>query len=286
VTVTARPARRLWEAVEPLHAVVYFTPGPVDALKALGLKGFWMTYFAGRFAPLGRVGPGPATAMAFGFAPRMVARSLPDAWAFAPPDACLAARVEAAAGELRRAFPGADAGVLAELDELLGVAVGGCRPEGRPLAAAWLAVPPPDDLHARVWLRATVLREHRGDGHVAAAVSLGLRGLDTTLTLVGTGDLPRDVIQPHRGWTDDEWDESHRRLQDRGLLDGDGLLTGAGDALRHGLEDTTDRLAAGPVEALGRERTRRLIELATPLARQLVDAGDVPVPNPVGAPRP
>jgi hypothetical protein len=286
VTAIASPARRLWEAVEPLHAIVYFLPGPADALKAIGLRGFWMTYFAGRFAPLGPIGPGPATAMAFGFAHRMVARSLPDAWAYAAPEACLAARVAAAAGELRRGLAEIDPAVLAELDDLLGVAAGGCRCEGRPLAAAWRAVPPPDDRLARIWLRATIVREHRGDGHVAAAVALGLGGLDTTLTLVGTGDLPRDVIQPHRGWTDDEWDAAHERLRERGVLDGDGRLTPTGTALRRELEDDTDRLAAGPVEALGPAATERLVELAVPLARQLVDAGTVPVPNPVGAPRP
>jgi hypothetical protein len=70
------------------------------------------------------------------------------------------------------------------------------------------------------------------------------------------------------------------------VLDGDGRLTPTGTALRRELEDDTDRLAAGPVEALGPAATERLVELAVPLARQLVDAGTVPVPNPVGAPRP
>ncbi len=279
-------ARRMWEAVEPLHAVAYFAPGPTEALKALGLKGYWMTYFAGRFAPLGAVGPEPVAAMAFGFAPAMVARALPDAWAYAPPDRIVAARIEAAAAVLRDVLADAGPGVVDELGDLVATAVAGCRPEGRPLAAGWLGVPPPADPFGRLWLGATALREHRGDGHVNAAVALGLQGLDTTVTLVATGELPREVIQPHRGWSDEEWAEAEDRLRARGALDGDGLLTAAGGALRRELEDETDRLAAGPVERLGEARAERLIELATPLGRRVIDGGTIPVPNAMGAPRP
>jgi hypothetical protein len=173
---TASLARRLWNAVEPLHAVVYFEPGPVDALKAAGLRGWWMCYFAGRFAPLGALGPGPATAMAFGFAPRMVGRALPDAWRLVPPDEVLAQWVGGAAAALERGLARADRAPVAELGELLREAAAGCRYEARPLAAGWLDVGPPDDPLESLWLSATVLREHRGDGHVLAAVSAGLRG--------------------------------------------------------------------------------------------------------------
>lgn len=38
--------------------------------------------------------------------------------------------------------------------------------------------------------------------------------------------------------------------------------------------------------ALGAERTERLLELLTPMARAINDAGGVPVPNPVGVPAP
>jgi len=278
------PARRLWEAVEPIHDVAYFADEPTDALRDLGLRGFWMSYFAGRFAPLGAVGPGPVTAMAFGFAPAMVARALPDAWARARPDQVVAARVDAAAAALRRTLP--DGLDVDELVGLLARAVEGCRPDGRPLTAGWLGVDPPDDPLGRLWLHSTVLREHRGDGHVLAAVALGLAGLDTTLTFVATGDLPRQVIQPNRGWSDEKWEAAVRRLEARGVLDAGGRLTASGVALRHELEATTDRLASGPVERLGAAGVARLVELATPLSRHLVDSGPVPVPNPIGAPRP
>ncbi len=283
---TVTLARRLWHAIEPIHAVVYFDPGPTEALKALGLRGFWMSYFAGRFAPLGAIGPGPAAAMAFGFAPCMVARSLPDAWDLASPAEVLHARVDSATAALephRRVLTTAQ---LEELAGLLASAASGCRYEGRPLAAGWLDVDPGDGLLANIWSRSTVLREHRGDGHVLAAVSLGLRGLDATLTHVATGAVTRELTQRSRGWTDDEWDEATRRLEARGLLDRDGRLTRTGGTLRRQLEDTTDRLAAGPVERLGQTGVERVVELATVLSRHLIDAGVVPVPNPIGVPRP
>jgi hypothetical protein len=164
--------------------------------------------------------------------------------------------------------------------------VAGCRFDGRPLAAAWAAVPRPDDPVAAMWLAATALREHRGDGHVLAGVASGLRGLDATVTLVATGAISRDLIQPTRGWSDEDWSASVRRLRARGLLDSGGRLTKTGGALRREVEDLTDRLAAGPVERLGSTGVERAIELATPVSRHLIDTGVMPVPNPIGLPRP
>ncbi len=273
-------ARRLWAAVEPLHAVVYFAPQTAEAAKAAGLRGYWMGYFAGRLAPLGPIGPGPATAMLFGFAPSMVARALPDAWSFASPGAVVGSRMAAVASALR-----AVADDVSELSALLWRAVDACEFDGRPLAAAWAAVPKPADPLSRLWLAATILREHRGDGHVLSAVHAGLSGLETTLTHIGDGVLGRADIQPHRGWSDAQWDAAVERLRARDVLDAGGRLTEAGHRLRRGIEDDTDRLAAAPVAALGAD-VERLLALAVPLSRAVIDAGVVPVPNPMGVPRP
>jgi hypothetical protein len=278
-------ARRLWQAVEPLHAVVYFDPAPAVEARRIGLKGWWMGYFAGRFAPLGAITPGPATAMAFGFSPGMVARSLPDDWGLARPEAVLAGRQQSAGTALRGLLPG-DESAVAELGDLLAEAVTGCRFDGRPLAAGWAGVAVPDEPFARLWLLAGVLREHRGDGHVLAAVDHGLSGLEASVTNVATGAVSRELLQPNRGWTDDEWDGAVRRLQRRGLLQPDGGLTPRGVELRRQLEETTDRLAAGPVERLGPAGTERALDRAVPLARRVIDDGPVPMPNPIGVPRP
>lgn len=283
---TATLARRLWEAIEPVHAVVYFAPQPAEAARRAGLRGFWMGYFAGRVAPFGPIPAAAVTAMAYGFAPAMVARAIPDAWKFADPAAVLDARISSAAEALRHYL---DRPALASLDELSGLlweAIEGCRFDGRPLAAAWSQVPRPADSVASAWLAATIVREHRGDAHVLAAVCAGLRGLDATVTFVATGAISREIIQPSRGWTDEDWQHSVRRLQARGLLDRDGRLTKTGGALRRDVEDLTDRLSAAPVERLGETGVRRAIELAAPISRHLIDSGLVPVPNPIGAPRP
>jgi hypothetical protein len=138
----------------------------------------------------------------------------------------------------------------------------------------------------RLWLAATILREHRGDGHVLAAVHADLSGLETTLTHIGDGVIGRGDVQPHRGWSEADWTQAVDRLRDRGVLDADGRLTDAGAALRRGIEEDTDRLASAPVEALGGAGVARVLELAVPLSRAVIDAGVVPVPNPMGVPRP
>jgi len=279
-------ARRFWEAIEPIHAVVYFAPEPAVALRRIGLRGFWMGYFAGRVAPLGPVPSGPVAAMAYGFAPAMVERAIPDAWRFADPAAVVDCRIASAADALRYHLDRPAIASLAGLSGLLWEAIAGCRFEGQPLASAWSRLSRPEDAVASAWLAATILREHRGDGHVLAAVGAGLRGLDATLTFVATGAITREIIQPTRGWSDDAWEQSSRRLQARGLLGCDGRLTKTGGALRRDIEDLTDRLAAAPVERLGKTGVERAIDLATPVSRHLIDTGVVPVPNPIGAPRP
>ncbi|WP_414937474.1 SCO6745 family protein [Amycolatopsis sp. cmx-11-51] len=276
--------RCLWEAVEPLHAVVYFAPETAAAAKAVGLPGWWMGYFAGRVSPLGPVTEPPVTAMLFGFAPRMVARSLPDAWRYAEPAVVLQSRMDAVEAALGRVLP-ADA-PFEELAGLLEQAVTGCDFAARPLAAAWSSVARPASAAGRVWLAATVLREHRGDGHVLSAVAAGLRGLDTTLTHIGTGAVDREVIQINRGWSDDDWEESVARLSERGVLDGELKLTEAGIVLRQRIEDETDRLATGPLEALGADGAAEVVRIAVPLSRRIFDVGAIPLPNPMGAPRP
>src|SRR5262249_12733959 len=127
VEPTLTLARRLWQAIEPLHSVVYFHPAPTDAGRALGLKGWWMGYFAGRFAPLGPSGARTAMAMAYGFAPWRVERALPDAWRIAPPDAVLAARLSATSEALAEVLPPGSEGVVKELADVLRTAGEACR---------------------------------------------------------------------------------------------------------------------------------------------------------------
>lgn len=281
-------ARRLWRVFEPVHAVTYFAEECTDRYEALGLKGFWMGYFASRSAPFGACPPELAMATFFNFRPSMVARALPDAWDLASPEAVLEARLDGSVAALRRSLGDiADGDDVAEAADLAEAAADAARTSsgGRPLFAALSSLPRPTEPLARLWHATTVLREHRGDGHIVACVAADLDGLGAHITLSAAGAVPRARLQGARGWTDEEWDAAAERLRERGWLDGDGL-TRAGQRARSDIEDTTDRLAAGPWDALGPEATARLHALLVPLARRVADVGAVPFPNPIGVPAP
>ena len=261
-------ARRLWTVLEPVHAVVYFAPETRERYAALGLKGFWMGYFATRSAPLGVVSPAVVTATFFGFHPAMVGRALPDAWERTTPEAAWAARQDVARAALDRLVEG-DVGEAATIAR---AAAEACRPHGRPLFAAHQALPWPDDPVLALWHAATLLREHRGDGHVAALVAAGLDGCEAHVTMT---DVPREHLQPNRGWSDDDWSAAIRRLAGRDLR-----------AIRAEVEAATDDAADAPWAAIGDEATDSLHALLLPLARRIFASGAVPAPNPMGVPAP
>ncbi|GGQ25579.1 SCO6745 family protein [Streptomyces roseolilacinus] len=273
-------ARRLWTLVEPVHAVLYFAPECRDAFEAAGLRGFWRGYFAGRAAPLGAVGAEVVTAAFFSFAPRTAARAVPAVWGTVPPGEALRVRREGARAALARLL----AGRGREVERAAGLLAGrlaGLDCAGRPLAAANAALPvPQDDPLDLLWHAATVLREHRGDGHVAALVAADLDGCEALALRAGT-DLPRAELQPYRGWTDEEWAAAVARLAARGLLAPDGTATEAGRRLRTRVEAATDAAASRPWagDPAGTEAVAAaLAPLAAGCARALR------FPNPIGVP--
>ncbi|KUJ70914.1 hypothetical protein ACZ90_01000 [Streptomyces albus subsp. albus] len=274
--------RALWSLFEPVHAVTYFAPEALAAFEEAGLRGFWRGYFAGRAAPLGAVGPEPVVAAFFGFAPRMAARGLPALWQTTPPERALQARLAGATAALARLLPGQREEVARAAEALLPAALG-LDHSGRVLAAANAALDVPGDPYGRLWHAATLLREHRGDGHVAALVAAGLDGCETLVLRSGI-DLPRGELQPYRGWTDQEWAAARERLADRGWLAPDGTATEAGRQALASVEEATDHAARRPWLALGAEETRRVAALLTPLAHACGAA--LRFPNPMGLPRP
>ena len=153
------------------------------------------------------------------------------------------------------------------------------------LAAANAALPVPGDQEsaARLWHAATLLREHRGDGHFAALVAAGIDGCEALVLRCGA-DLAREQLQPVRGWTDEEWDQAAARLAGRGWLAEDGQLTPEGAAARQAVEDATDRAAARPWARLGAAAIEELVGLLAPIAQAC--AAELPYPNPVGVPTP
>ncbi|MCZ2804372.1 hypothetical protein O2W18_04590 [Modestobacter sp. VKM Ac-2983] len=270
--LVARTHRRL----EPLHSHVYFAPETDEHLTAAGLRPGRMVYFAGRASAMGAVGPGVVTATFANFAPAIVARHLPRAWTLATPDQVLAARTAAATASLTRLLDGADESSLGELAGLLREACTALTPEARPLFAAHADLPWPEAPLLQVWHGVTLLREHRGDGHVLSLVRHGLTGLEglVTHTLTGRG-FTRQAAQATRGWSDEEWTAALTGLAERGLV-ADGALTEAGQQLRASIEQETDALSAAPFVHLGTARTERVAELAGDLTGRLLGNGAFP----------
>ncbi|HWI43154.1 MAG TPA: hypothetical protein VNS81_06005 [Nocardioides sp.] len=194
MTSQGNVARQLWMLLEPIHAVTYFAPEPLAALRDAGFRGFWMGYFAGRAAPLGPVGADVVHALFYNFTPGRVERALPDAWQHGSPEAALAARLDGSVAALRRSLRGAASDSTIERAADLASRVAHAQPaEGRALFAANRSLPQPEEPLARLWHAATLLREHRGDGHVATLVAAGIGGRESHVFHALGSDTPRDV---------------------------------------------------------------------------------------------
>ena len=202
VSTAADPwVRNTWHLLEHVNAVSYFAPECREAPKALGLRGYWAGYFAGRAAPFGEASAALVTATFFNFSPARVDPAVPEAWRVATPAAVLEARQSSAAAALRRLVPDIerDAGRLAGMLEPLVVAA---SPAGRPLFAANQAVATPDDPVERLWQACTATREHRGDGHIAALVAADLDGCEALVLFAAEDAQPARRPAARVAWLD------------------------------------------------------------------------------------
>jgi hypothetical protein len=265
-----------------VHGVTYFAPETREALDGLGYKGYWMGYFAARSAPLGTVPPEVVTAIFYNFAPARVAKALPAAWAIAGPEDALRVRLDTAVAALRRYGLAAEAKNVTTAAELAGKAARGAPLCGRPLFAANVALPWPDEPLAALWQAATLLREHRGDVHTAVLSAAGVTGRECNVFQAAAGGIPREYIARTRDYDDEEWHTLERQLAARGLLDGDGSITDAGRTLKDHVESTTDALALSALDALSDDEVETLFQALTPIARAVVEGGDLPAVTPMG----
>ena len=281
-------ARRLWTLYERIHAVTYFSEEAEAAASEVGYLGFWMGYVAQRAAPLGPVGPDVVTACFFGFHPSRIRRALPDAWALAAPARALEARLDGVDRTLRRVWGDEVTGspAVREAADLLWAAAAATDTAGRALAAANRALPRPVEPHLALWQATTTLREHRGDGHVAALVAAGVGPVEAALLKIAAREADGPGLRRGRAWSDDDWADARSRLVGRGWLDDEGDLTTAGRQARDGIEARTDEAARSPWDGLGERATDRVVELLTPLVAAVLEAGVVPETNPIGVPVP
>ncbi|HZD73343.1 MAG TPA: hypothetical protein VE776_05575, partial [Actinomycetota bacterium] len=142
--------------------------------------------------------------------------------------------------------------------------------------------PWPDEPHLRLWQAATVLREARGDGHVATLVVAGLSPCEALVTASAAGGPPAEMLRAYRKWSQEEWEAAVEDLRSRGWMDERGALTDAGRTGRAAVERRTDELMRPTWDALGGERAARLESLMQPVRARILASGGLPIPNPLG----
>jgi len=267
-------ARSMWRVVEPYHQLAYRSPEAVAQMQGLGLHRPELQYFGARLAALGPVVAPVAVAVLYGFAPAYVQRAIPEVWERADPASITQARRRAADETLRRILGAlVDAATIARAAELARRAATAADLPGRPLAAAHLAQPWPDEAHLVLWHACTVLREHRGDAHWVATAAAGLDAVECHVLHGADGHMPPEMLQRVTGWDDPAWAAATDRLRERALIGPDGVTTAAGAALKERLERHTDELADVPYRELGAPERRELQAVLASLVRPILDAG-------------
>jgi hypothetical protein len=258
-------ARKLARTVDPYPAIILLAAEAEVASAAAGLPRGPMGYFAGRAAPMGAVSAEVVIATFYNFQPDLVRSCIPAAWSYTTPADLLGHRLAAVDVALRRVLGDeVIAGPqVAEAAELARVAAQACQPEGRALFAGHASLPWPQEPHLELWHSLTLLREHRGDGHIIALQVAGYSGCEALLMHVAVGGVPRAFIGT-RAWTTDQWAAAADSLRSRGLIDADEVATEAGRAHREAVEEHTDQLSVGPLTAIGQDGCLRLRELVRP----------------------
>lgn len=267
-------ARRLFGRLEAIHTVAYFAPHVLETQHKHGFTDRSVGYVAARSSALGQVPAEVITALFYSFSHRAIARAIPDAYRIAEPSATLAMMLTAVREVLEPLF--ADVPNLAEVADAAYDAATLHPLIGAPLGAAWASVAVRDNPALKLWQAATIIREVRGDTHIALLMANGLDGVEAHLTTRGDTPKLREIIGQQRLITDDEFDQAVTRLQARGLLETDGSLSPAGETLRAAIEHDTDRLLAQPWDAFGDVRANALIGQLDPLVTRIIEAKLVP----------
>jgi hypothetical protein len=268
-------ARRMFELVEPIGLIPYSADEPNETMFALGFTDYWDTYFAGRAAPLGLAPAEVVDALFYNFAPGEVARHIPKVWNTTTPEAAIAARQSGCVQALRRILGDrVDTLTFARTADLLLKAATSAPLEGRPMYAGLRATPIPDDVVARLFHAAALLREHRGDGHIAALMVEGVGGLEAHALFALDMDMPAEKFGRIHHLPPAQLTAVTDGLRERGLTEHDGWLSEEGRAVKRRVESLTDDLAAKPYESLAPGELNELMEDLEPLATLLVAAQD------------
>jgi len=272
--MTAELARKMHRTLEVYHGLVYFAPEPAARYEKLGLGGR-SGYFASRAAAMGAVDAEVVIATFFNFNPALVRNALDGVWARVSPDQVLDARHAGADAMLRRTVgEEVHSDAMVEAAEIARRAATGLEPAGRPLFAAHARLAWPDEPHMVLWHAQTLIREFRGDGHIACLVEAGVdSGCAALVQHAATGEITADALRTSRAWSQDEWDATVARLVERGWVHPDGSATEEGARVRAAIEDRTDELAMAPWETIGADDADQLRALVRPFSRAIVGSG-------------
>lgn len=268
-------AERCWRVLDTVHVPVYFAPEPSAGYGALGIRPR-AGYFVSRSAAMGAVSPEVTVATFYVFEPGLVRHVMAGCWGTTTPEQILQARLDGIGAALRRALgDAADDPAVAEAAELARAACAGLTPYGRPLYAAHAALDWPTDPLLALWHAATLIREHRGDAHMA---TLMLAGVDPVEALAADAAVTgrREFLTTTRGWSEQDWARAEDGMRTKGWLGSDGGLTEAGTAWRDDLEERTRAAVLPAWEAFGEQGAARLYALTRPLARAVAASGLLP----------
>ena len=251
VVPSTSPARRLRDAVEPIATIGWWSRAAADAALALG-HDFFDGYVWGRAAALGADVATPVVVSAFGvFNGALLGPVYEHGRSVSSRPAVLASRSSGAAAGLRDATSGIDENMISTVGASLLAALSTLEPGPRHLFGALQALPVPDDPYGRLWRAAELVREHRGDTHLAACAAAGLDMAEmNVLTEVWLG-YPVGEYSSTRGFDPASLASAVESLAGRGWMTDGGVLTSAGRAARDAVESATDVGQARLVEAIG-----------------------------------
>lgn len=255
-----------------VHRFVYFVPEAAEEYASIGVTGA-AGYFGSRSAPMGAVPDEVIIATFYNFSPRAVTASMPGVWDAASPESLQAARFRVVGRAMQRVGGELSTEQIAEARALIDPVVAALDFGGKPLAGANAGVALPDDPMVALWQQVTVVREWRGDVHIAVLVTNELGPCECLALQVGTGRFPARIAQATRRWTEAEWAAAHVQLAERGWMATDGTVTPAGVEERERIEAETDRLCAPIWQPIGDSGAARLSELILPIHTAMDAAG-------------
>lgn len=269
-------ARQTWRVLEPYHGMIYFSPDATAAYQQLGLS-FHTGYFASRSAAFGAVPAAVVVATFYNFNPQLVRDSIAAAWSATDPASVLAARYAAADTTLRRVLGDAiDSPEMLRAATLLREAAETITADvtGRPLYAAHAALPWPTEPHLVLWHAQTLLREYRGDAHIAALLTAGLSGIEALVTHAASGMVPAETLRTTRAWPESDWASAIDSLRGRDWLTdaAEPTFTPTGESLRAEIEHSTDKNSTIPYAHLGEAACAELQSIVRPYSRALAES--------------